>query len=145
MLKSLCGGVYAGVLTFPIGGDRTWLPPAKWLEYLYSGEPLPPPLGMYATFKAGDLLDPNRQVELACIANGSDVYGLIVGFHGFKFILSMVVPVDPLFRDTLLFGASYRPSVLSFIDSQRAILIDWGVDHKGSEFGINSVAAPPQH
>ncbi len=137
LLKSLCGGISSGVLNPPLGRLKGWRPPVQWLKYLYEGIPWPSGMGLYLAQQAGDLVQSVNPVEIACISNGAEVYGGIVRLHGFRFILALVPPTNPLPSNSLLSGASYRPSAIDIAGTSRiTLLFDWGPAHKGDQFNI---------
>ena len=139
MLKALCGGIAGGVLRPSSGPLVNWKPPPAWLDFIFDGTPMPAPLGLYFCQLVGDQVNCVNPITLASLAEGTNVYGIMVHIHGFQFILVAEPPVVPVPNDSLLAGASHRPStfIISHSDSETVLLFDWGASHQGAEFRIN--------
>jgi hypothetical protein len=145
MLKILCGGVYSGILRARTKGPFRWRPQPAWLHHLYTGTPIPAPCGLYLSQKPGDWVNTSQAVEVACLSNGANAYGLIVVIHGFRFIFTMGRPTQPLPADSILQGAAHRPSSFVFSNPgvETALMFDWGPEHHGAQFNVGPFQASP--
>lgn len=139
MLKLLCGAVASGVIEPRAGRLHGWQPPLPWLQHLYYGAELPAPLGLYLCQRPGEWVHNGLAVEFTCVGKGLEVYALDMRLHGFRFILTMVPPANPLPADSFLSGAAYRPSAIVFSNPApgAVLLLAWGPDHTGDQFNVD--------
>jgi hypothetical protein len=126
MLKTLCAGVFSGMLRRLGGLPFEWIPPRSWLDSLFKGTPLPTSAGLYLGQRVGDEIDANPVVGIGCVSQGDAVCGLDICLHGFRFIFTAVTPPNPEPPNFMLADTIYRPGEFEF-EGHSVFVLDWGL------------------
>lgn len=125
MLKTLCGGLYAGAFGLLQGESmKGECPPVEWLEILYQDAEFPACQGIYYMPSEKVTADPVVfRVAPLLATEHNVVIGFQIWFFGFHFVLLLarLTPGVPTLLDT----AAYRPAGLRAVGSNTRIRFDW--------------------